>query len=239
MASTELEATIVRVPLQDVLPLDLRLAVALLALLSVPFALWAIGLLTRMLAGLQCWRLAGLQCWRLAKVRPDRPPHVSSVIPVLGHALELRRRGARYLHQLITNTRAEIFTIDVLFKRVLVVNPSLDRALAKHVHDTSLARVVSIFGQQSLELSDKAVRIIAQYDPRPVHSQLFAAFQGSATLADSAACYIHGRTQSQPCEQQVPIGQWLFDLVVGASAHALWGPQNPWGTDREFMRQFV
>ncbi|KAM4067268.1 cytochrome p450 [Hirsutella rhossiliensis] len=215
MNANGLKAALVQGPLLDqaVLPLELRLAVALLALLSVPFVLRALALLTRMLAPLPCWRF--------------------------GHALELRRRGARYLHQLIVNTPAEIFTIDVLFKKVLVVNPSLDRVLAKHVHETSLARVISIIGQKSLELSDKAVGTIAEYDPRPAHSQLFAASQGSAALAETSGCYIREHVLRQPREQQVLVGKWMFDLVVGASAHTLWGPQNPWNEDHEFMRQFV
>ncbi|PFH55339.1 hypothetical protein XA68_18560 [Ophiocordyceps unilateralis] len=166
-------------------------------------------------------------------------PHVSSSIPWIGHAIELRRRGARYIHQLILDAPAPVFSINLLSRRVLVVHPSLERALARHVDDTSLSRIISLIGSRSLGLSEAGVNVIGAYDPRPVHAQLFAAADGSARLAEESATYVRELSSRQPAEQRVLIGRWLFDAVVGATAHSLWGRRNPWNEDGEFMKQFI
>ncbi|RDA93262.1 hypothetical protein CP533_6518 [Ophiocordyceps camponoti-saundersi (nom. inval.)] len=176
---------------------------------------------------------------RQGKLWPEALPHVSSPIPWIGHAIELRRRGARYIHQLILNAPAPVFSINLLSRKVLVVHPSLERALARHVDDTSLARIISLIGQRSLGLSESGVDVIGAYDPRPVHAQLFAAADGSARLAEQSARFVREHSLRQPDEQRVLIVRWLFDAVVGATAHALWGERNPWNEDSEFMRQFI
>ncbi|RDA82491.1 hypothetical protein CP532_2568 [Ophiocordyceps camponoti-leonardi (nom. inval.)] len=176
---------------------------------------------------------------RQGKFWPEQIPHVSSTIPWIGHAMELRRRGARYIHQLILNAPAPVFSINLLSRKVLVVHPSLERTLARHVDDTSLARIISLIGQRSLGLSESGVDVIGAYDPRPVHAQLFAAADGSARLAEQSARFVRDHSLRQPDEQRVLIGRWLFDAVVGATAHALWGERNPWNEDSEFMRQFI
>ncbi|KJZ76982.1 hypothetical protein HIM_03859 [Hirsutella minnesotensis 3608] len=214
---------------KTVLHLDLGLAVALLAL----FAL--LPLLSRTTS-----HIINFISWSSSKKATSSSlPHVSSLVPWIGHALELRRRGARHIHQLIVNTSAEIFTIDILSKRVFVLNPSLDRALAKNVHQTSLARVISFIGHRSLGFTKEGVRTIAEHDPRPVHSQLFANCRGAASLSAQSAEYIRDQVLGQPREQDTDAGRWVFNLVLGASAHALWGPRNPWNEDPEFLKQFV
>ncbi|PHH61464.1 hypothetical protein CDD81_372 [Ophiocordyceps australis] len=166
-------------------------------------------------------------------------PHVSSWVPILGHVMALRQRGGRYIHELIQQTPAELFTINVLCKRILVAGPSVDRALGRHVQETSLAQVVSLMGQRSLGLGEAGVRAIAEHDPRPVHRSLFSTADGVAGLSEAAADYVRSKVQRQPQRQEVKLGRFVFDLVVGAAAHALWGKENPWTSDAEFMEQFI
>ncbi|PHH77094.1 hypothetical protein CDD82_3671 [Ophiocordyceps australis] len=166
-------------------------------------------------------------------------PHVSSWVPVLGHVMALRQRGGRYIHELIQQTPAQLFTINVLCKRILVAGPSVDRALARHVQETSLAQVVSLMGQRSLGLGDAGVRAIAEHDPRPVHRSLFSTADGVAGLTEAAVDYVRAKVQRQPRRQEVKLGRFVFDLVVGAAARALWGEENPWTSDAEFMEQFI
>ncbi|PHH64035.1 hypothetical protein CDD80_1165 [Ophiocordyceps camponoti-rufipedis] len=166
-------------------------------------------------------------------------PSVPSTLPWIGHALGLRRSGARYIQQLMARAPAAVFSINLMSRRVLVVHPSLERALARHVDDTSLARIISLIGSRSLGLSEAGVDVIGSYNPRPIHAQLFTASDGSARLAAQSARYVEGHSLRQPDEQRVLIGRWLFDAVVGATAHALWGERNPWNEDGEFMRQFI
>ncbi|PNY26784.1 Uncharacterized protein TCAP_03307 [Tolypocladium capitatum] len=218
---------------EGVLALDLYLAVVLVTLLS------ASTLAPRVFSFLpKSPSLASSQV-RGDNSNYDPLPHVSSTIPWVGHLLNLQRSGGRYVHQLILATPSPIFTINILSKRLIVANPSLDRALTRHVHDTSVSQVISFIGRRSLGMADEAVRAIAEHDPRPVHSQLFARSHGAASLAEAASTYVHERLRGQPPVQEVRLGLLLFDVVVGASAHALWGPQNPWNADKEFMEQFM
>ncbi|POR34977.1 Uncharacterized protein TPAR_04832 [Tolypocladium paradoxum] len=220
---------------EGVLTLDLYLAIVLVALFSI------FTLDPRVLALLP--RSLSLPSSRVRRdnssPNPLPLPHVSSAIPWIGHLLQLRRSGGRYIHQLILTTPEPLFTIDILSKKLIVANPSLDRALARHVHDTSLAQVISFIGKRSLNMGDEAVRTIAEYDPRPVHAQLFGSSHGAASLAEAATTYVHERLRRQPPVQEVQLGLWMFNVVVGASAHGLWGPQNPWNADKGFMEQFI
>ncbi|KAK4094408.1 hypothetical protein Purlil1_1013 [Purpureocillium lilacinum] len=177
-----------------------------------------------------------------ARSSPDTStlPHVSSTIPFIGHALQLKRNGGHYVRDLILqNPRHSLFTIDLLNKKLVVVNPALDRALAKHSRETSLIQVVTLVAARSLGLSEKGIRVFAEYDPRPLHNQAIASTQSHDELLESAANYIHRRLGEQPASQEVQLGRWIFDAVLGATAHSFWGAENPWNTDREFMDNFI
>lgn len=233
MNTTNTHPPLTSVPLfhEGVLALDLHLAIVLVALFSIfTFAPRVFALLPKSLS---------LPSRQACKDGSNSIPHVSSAVPWIGHLLGLRRSGGRYIQQLILATPSPVFTINILSKKLIVASPSLDRALARHVHDTSVSQVISFIGKRSLDMADGAVRTIAEYDPRPVHSRLFAGPDGAASLAEAATTYVHERLRGQPRAQEVQLGLWMFNLVVGASAHALWGPQNPWNTDREFMEQFM
>ncbi|UNI23147.1 hypothetical protein JDV02_008983 [Purpureocillium takamizusanense] len=177
-----------------------------------------------------------------ARSAPDTStiPHVSSTIPFIGHALELKRNGGHYVRDLILrNPQHPLFTIDLLSKKLVVVNPSLDRALAKHSRETSLIQVVTLVAARSLGLSDEGIRVFAEYDPRPLHNQAIGSTQSHDELLQSATDYIHRRLGEQPAAQEVQLGRWIFDTVLGATACSFWGPENPWNTDREFMDSFI
>ncbi|KAJ6442647.1 cytochrome P450 [Purpureocillium lavendulum] len=166
-------------------------------------------------------------------------PHVSSTIPIIGHALQLKRNGGHYVRELILRNPFPLFTIDLLFKKLVVVNPALDRVLAKHSRETSLIQVVTLVAARSLGLSARGIRVFAEYDPRPLHNQAIASTQSHDELLESASDYIHRRLGDQPATQDVQLGRWLFDMVLGATAHSFWGPENPWNADREFMDNFI
>ncbi|KYK57607.1 Cytochrome P450 [Drechmeria coniospora] len=166
-------------------------------------------------------------------------PHVSSAIPWVGHALKLHRDGGRYVDGLIRKTRQPIFSIDVLSKRLLVIDPSLDRVLAKHARHTSLIQLIALVGRRALHLGDKAIRILNEYDPRPFHAHALSSPQGSLELAEASVSYLGERFGKQPRVQEVPLGRWLFEMVACATARAVWGPENPWAEDGEFMDQFI
>lgn len=169
---------------------------------------------------------------------PDLP-HLPSAIPFVGHALSLQANGGHHVRQLLLDAPWPLFSINILWKRLIVVHPSLDRVLARHVDDTSLVQSITLVGARALELSPKALQIFAEYDPRPTHAHAISSPQEYAAGHEAATACLRRHFARQPAAQEVWLGRWLFDAVVDAVAHAAWGPANPWSMDRGFMDRFM
>ncbi|KEY65624.1 hypothetical protein S7711_07873 [Stachybotrys chartarum IBT 7711] len=166
-------------------------------------------------------------------------PHYESLVPVIGHVWSLQRTSAAYLHRLLVKTGSPLFTINFMTRNVLVAHPSLDKSLARHASDMGLAQIVSIVGKRLFNMEESTIKFIVGYDPRPQHRHEFYSALNVRRLADDSFAYMLGRLKSQPSVQQVPFAKWLFSLGVQSTACAVWGAENPWDEDKEFMQSFT
>jgi hypothetical protein len=166
-------------------------------------------------------------------------PHIKSNIPVVGHVWSLQRSSAAYLHELFGRTTAPLFTINFMTRKVLVAHPSMDKTLARHPNDTGLAQVVSIVGKRLFDMEPDTINFIVDYDPRPQHRHEFYSALNARRLADESFAYMLDKLSPQPATQKVDFAKWLFFLGVRSTARAVWGAENPWNDDDEFMESFA
>jgi hypothetical protein len=165
-------------------------------------------------------------------------PHVSSQIPIIGHILHLQQHGAQYIHNLISKTRAPLFTINILNKYVVIAHPSTERAFSRHASDTGLAQIVGLVGRSLFGLKKSSIDFITEFDPRPQHRHEFLSTNSLQRLSKASSAYALDQVTAEPAIQEVDLCRWLFGLGVSATAHAVWGEANPWHMDQEFMDHY-
>ncbi len=165
-------------------------------------------------------------------------PSLSSPIPWIGHVLGLQRDSARYVNRLLASA-PEIFTISFPFKRIVVVNPSLERHLARHVHDTGLAQILAYVGPRVFNLGPRAIQVILDVDPRPLHRVEFGATENVHALSERSSTFIWSEMDKLPANSNIRLAHWMFGLTVSATASAVWGIENPWRMDPEFAQEFM
>ena len=166
-------------------------------------------------------------------------PHVHHIIPYIGHVLSLQRQSAKYVHGLMLGAASPLFSINIMSRRVIIANPAMDKALAKHTKDTGLAQVMSVIGASIFSLSQMTIDNISENDPRAQHQEEFLDHTRLKKLIDVSQSYAAEKVQRSEA-QQVELSAWVFNLTVQATAAAIWGPENPWnGDDKEFTAKFM
>ncbi|KAK5992479.1 Cytochrome P450 monooxygenase nodJ-like protein [Cladobotryum mycophilum] len=138
----------------------------------------------------------------------------------------------------VANTRS-VLCINMFSRRIIIADPSMERALDRHVDDTSLADNLVIVGRRMFNLSQGTVDILSDYNSRPNHRRDFSGFENSRVLLDAASKCAQHRLDSQPDVQEAQLGIWLFKLTSAAMTTALWGPRNPWVLCEDFTNRFI
>ncbi|KAJ4261617.1 hypothetical protein NW762_007049 [Fusarium torreyae] len=166
-------------------------------------------------------------------------PRLSGVVPWLGHLFGLSIDSTRYINRLIASSPNPIFTINIPGARITVVNPSLDRVLARHVNDTGLAQVLVYVGPRLFNLTQETIKAVFAYNPQPLHKVKFGHAENIVSLNQRSGSYITEQVMKMPDTSEVFIGRWVFELAVAATASAVWGVENPWRMDKEFSNEFM
>ncbi|KAH7004946.1 cytochrome P450 [Fusarium venenatum] len=166
-------------------------------------------------------------------------PHLSGVVPWLGHLMGLTIDSTRYINTLIASTTAPIFTINIPFARITVCHPSMDRVLSRHVNDTGLAQVLVYVGPRLFGLKRDTIDAVFGYNPQPLHKQKFGHAENIVSLNQRSSTNIRDRVALMPELNEIQIGRWVFELTVSATASAVWGVKNPWSMDQEFSNEFM
>ncbi|PIL37513.1 cytochrome P450 [Ganoderma sinense ZZ0214-1] len=165
-------------------------------------------------------------------------PSFPSPFPWIGHLLGLQNDSARYVNRLLASA-PQVFTISLPFKRVVVVNPSLERHLARHVHDTGLAQILAYVGPRVFNLGPRAIQVILDIDPRALHRVKFGATENVQALSERSSTFIWSEMEKLPLKSNLKLAHWMFGLTVSATASAVWGVENPWRMDPEFAQEFM
>lgn len=166
-------------------------------------------------------------------------PNLPSTIPYLGHLIGLQLDSTRYVNRLLASSPADIFTIDIPFKRIILARPSMDRALSRHVSDTGLAQILAHVGTRVFGLGQETIRVILDADPRPLHKVEFGGVENLALLSETSGVFVWEEMDKVQTGERVPLARWLFRLTVSATASAVWGVENPWRMDDEFAEEFM
>ncbi|KAM0427785.1 hypothetical protein ACHAPT_007242 [Fusarium lateritium] len=172
-------------------------------------------------------------------LRISQLPHQPSTIPWFGHLLGLQRDTTRYVNSLIASTASQIFTINIAFKNIIVVNPSLDRQLSRHVSDTGLAQILAYVGSRVFGLGPSTIQVILDTDPRRLHQAEFGRPENLRALSECSGVFIWDEMNKMAPVNEVDLAHWMFGLTVSATASAVWGVDNPWRMDREFSEEFM
>lgn len=172
-------------------------------------------------------------------LRISQLPQLSSAIPWFGHLLGLQRDTARYVNTVIASTAAQIFTINIPFKQIIVVNPSLDKQLSRHVSDTGLAQILAHVGSRVFGLGPSTIRVILDTDPRRLHQVEFGRTENLKALSECSGVFVWDEMNKMGPATEVDLAHWMFGLTVSATASAVWGVENPWRMDREFAEEFM
>lgn len=98
---------------------------------------------------------------------------------------------------------------------------------------------MSIVSKRLFDMEESTIKFIVEYDPRPQHRHEFYSALNARRLADDSFACMLRRLKSQPSVQQIPFAKWLFSLGVQLTAWAVWGAENPWDEDEEFMQSFT
>ncbi|KAK0622766.1 cytochrome P450, partial [Immersiella caudata] len=158
---------------------------------------------------------------------------------LLGGVLRARLDSVQYVHGLLHSSNLPILWTRILGRRVLLVKPELDYDLARHSRDLSLASFASftlcrpIFG-----LSDDGVALLRQTDTRPTWAaELLDADRAKAAL-DSALRQIEQLLEDGSLGPLTNFNAWVFHMSAGATAHSLWGVDNPWLKSTRLMDDF-
>ncbi|KAI1795100.1 cytochrome P450 [Ganoderma leucocontextum] len=165
-------------------------------------------------------------------------PSFPSPIPWIGHLLGLQRDSARYVNRLLASA-PPIFTIALPFKDIVIVNPSLERHLARHVHDTGLAQILAYVGPRVFNLGPRAIQVVLDTDPRPLHKVEFGDAGNLRALSERSSTFIWSKMDKLPIKSNIKLAHWMFGLTVSATASAVWGVENPWRMDPEFAQEFM
>ncbi|KAL2694686.1 hypothetical protein Neosp_001272 [[Neocosmospora] mangrovei] len=172
-------------------------------------------------------------------LRISQLPQLSSTIPWFGHLLGLQRDTTRYVNTVIASTAAQVFTINIPFKQIIVVNPSLDKQLARHVSDTGLAQILAYVGSRVFGLGPATIQVILDTDPRRLHQVEFGRPENLKALSECSGVFIWDEMNKMAPSTEVDLAHWMFGLTVSATASAVWGVKNPWRMDREFAEEFM
>ncbi|RMJ03330.1 hypothetical protein CDV36_015142 [Fusarium kuroshium] len=172
-------------------------------------------------------------------IRISQLPQLSSPIPYFGHLLGLQRDTTRYVNSVIASTAAQIFAINIPFKQIIVVNPSLDKQLARHVSDTGLAQILAHVGARVFGLGPNTIQVILDTDPRRFHQVEFGSPENLKALSECSGVFIWDEMNKMTPSTEVDLAHWMFGLTVSATASAVWGVKNPWRMDREFAEEFM
>ncbi|KAF5024310.1 hypothetical protein F66182_3587 [Fusarium sp. NRRL 66182] len=169
----------------------------------------------------------------------SRLPRLSGVVPWIGHLCGLSIDSSRYINRLIASTTAPIFTINIPGARITIVNPSLDRYLARHASDTGLAQVLAYVGPRMFGLDQETIKAVFDYNPQPLHRFKFGHAENIVSLTQRSGSFSFDQVANMPETSEVYIGRWLFELTVATTASAVWGVKNPWRMDKEFSNEFM
>jgi hypothetical protein len=156
------------------------------------------------------------------------------------HLLGFKQDSAGYINKLVRSAYEPVFKIGILTKDVTIINPELNREIARHSGDISLAAVVaSTVGKSVFPLSDAGRQLFKEFDTQVAFHAEFINSNGLQSLLEQSASFISDQMDVLPDQADVNIGEWMTKLVVATAAHAVCGPENPWNMDEEFMKQFL
>ena len=127
----------------------------------------------------------------------------------------------------------------ILGKKVIFVRPHLDYELARHSKDMSLASFASItLCRPIFGISDAGVTYLRQIDTKPAwHAAFIDPERGNAVM-NSALRHVEAHFQNRESKTETNFGAWLFSTSAGATAHSLWGSDNPWLESSGLMNDF-
>lgn len=125
---------------------------------------------------------------------------------------------------------------------IVTPSPGIDNVLlSRHVlRDMRLSTFAAMaLGKPIFSLKDDTINMMAQKDIRPLLHHEFMRHETASSLLGSALGYLGNALQNlggQTLETKLDV--WLFSLAVEATAHGLWGADNPWCGVEGFMDDF-
>ncbi|KAL8656292.1 MAG: hypothetical protein Q9226_002711 [Calogaya cf. arnoldii] len=191
------------------------------------------------------------------KYDPREPPVIHQKIPYIGHVIGLLQYGLRYFELLSTKHPLPAFTLQMLGKRVYVVNsPDLIAAVQKNAKALSFAPFVSFVSSRVFDAGDEANAIIHDnidgekgnwgllYDiSRGMHNALAPSTSSldwmTKTMLTKMEHYIM-LIEPVAAKDHVEINlyQWVRKAMTVASTEAVYGPKNPFNHKPELEDAF-
>ncbi|KAH8647752.1 cytochrome P450 [Xylariales sp. PMI_506] len=156
------------------------------------------------------------------------------------HLVGFQRNSARYVNKLINSTWSPVFKIKMLSRELVIINPDLNRELAKHSADLGLAAfAAATVGKHIVRLSKEGLRLFTEVDTHPAFRAEFVERNNLKQLLEqSVTFFLSDQVAALPNKVDVAIGEWVYDLTAATAGRAIFGPKNLWHLDREYMVQF-
>ncbi|KAL2015754.1 hypothetical protein VTK56DRAFT_4864 [Thermocarpiscus australiensis] len=199
--------------------------------------------------------------WQLVKAHPDEPPIIPSAIPFVGHLLGMALQGGRYVKNMgLRNPDKPIFTLPVPRSRIYIVtDPSLATAVQRASKTLSFTPLVPDITRRVLGLDHDTVAIVRQHiDPEPgeprgfladMHDMVYSylgpgealtglSLDAARELARQIDDYAIRLQKNEDGEETVNLLQWIRHFVAIATAHFLYGDENPLALHPELESAF-
>jgi hypothetical protein len=94
-------------------------------------------------------------------------------------------------------------------------------------------------GKPIFSLKDETIDLMARKDIRPLLQHEFMRHENGSSLLGSSLGYLGSALQNLEGQTlETKLDEWLFSLAVEATAHGLWGAENPWCGVAGFMEDF-